>query len=113
MLFIPGYGEVAISMSSDPEAPDRLLGHTIRQAGSVTQAAGRLKVGDVVGIRGPFGTSWPMEALEGKDVVIACGGIGLPPLRGALYHILRNRAQLWQGDPAVRCAYAERLDVPE
>src|SRR5450759_5580375 len=43
MLYVPGYGEAAISMSSDPEAPDRLLGHTIRQAGNVTQAAGRLK----------------------------------------------------------------------
>jgi NAD(P)H-flavin reductase len=93
MLYVPGYGEAAISLSSDPEAPDRLLGHTIRQVGDVTQAAGRLKVGDVVGIRGPFGTSWPLEALAGMDIVIACGGIGLPPLRGALYSIVRNRAR--------------------
>ena len=77
-------------MSSDPEAPDRLLGHTIRHAGNVTQAAGRLKVGDVVGLRGPFGTSWPLDALKGMDMVIACGGIGLPPLRGALYSIIRD-----------------------
>ena len=91
MLYLPGYGEAANSMSSDPEAPDRLLGHTIRYAGSVTQAASRLKVGDVVGVRGPFGSSWPMAALEGMDIVIACGGIGLPPLRGALYSIMRDR----------------------
>lgn len=91
MLYVPGYGEAAISMSSDPEAPDRLLGHTIRQAGNVTQAAGQLKVGDVVGIRGPFGTSWPLDTLAGMDLVIACGGIGLPPLRGALYTIIRDR----------------------
>ena len=91
MLYLPGYGEVAISMSSDPNAPDRLLGHTIRLVGNVTKAIGRLKVGDQVGIRGPFGTSWPMTNLEGKDIVIACGGIGLPPLRPALYHIIQNR----------------------
>jgi NAD(P)H-flavin reductase len=91
MLYLPGYGEAAISMSSDPEDPERLVGHTIRHVGSVTKAAARLKVGDVLGIRGPFGSSWPMEALKGRDVVIACGGIGLPPLRPVIYSIVRNR----------------------
>lgn len=93
MLYIPGYGEAAISMSSDLESAGGLLVHTIRHIGNVTRAASRLKVGDVVGIRGPFGTSWPLHAIEGMDVVIACGGIGLPPLRGAIYHIIRNRAK--------------------
>lgn len=91
MLYIPGYGEAAISMSSDLETANGLLVHTIRHVGNVTRAASRLKVGDVVGIRGPFGTSWPLEAVEGMDVVIACGGIGLPPLRGAIYRIIRHR----------------------
>jgi len=90
MVYIPGFGEAAISISSDPI--DRsTLGHTIRFAGNVTHAVSRLKVGDSLGLRGPFGTSWPMNELEGKDVFIACGGIGLPPLRPALYHIIRNR----------------------
>jgi len=90
MVYIPGFGEAAISISSDPI--DRsTLGHTIRFAGNVTHAVSRLKVGDTLGLRGPFGTSWPMKELEGKDVFIACGGIGLPPLRPALYHIIRNR----------------------
>jgi NAD(P)H-flavin reductase len=96
MLYIPGYGEAAISMSSDPETDPGVVVHTIRHVGNVTKAAARLKVGDVVGLRGPFGTSWPLESLRGMDVVIACGGIGLPPLRGALYHILRNRDQYGQ-----------------
>ena len=91
MLYVPGYGEAAISMSSDLETANGLLVHTIRHIGNVTRAASRLKVGDVVGIRGPFGTSWPLEAIEGLDVVIACGGIGLPPLRGAIHRIIRNR----------------------
>jgi NAD(P)H-flavin reductase len=93
MLYVPGYGEAAISMSSDLETSGGLLVHTIRHIGNVTRAVSRLKKGDVVGIRGPFGTSWPMETIEGMDVVIACGGIGLPPLRGAIYTIIRDRAK--------------------
>jgi 2-polyprenylphenol hydroxylase and related flavodoxin oxidoreductases len=93
MLYVPGDGEAAISMSSDFETASGLLVHTIRHIGNVTRATSRLKIGDVVGIRGPFGTSWPLDAIEGMDVVIACGGIGLPPLRGAIYHIIRNRAK--------------------
>jgi NAD(P)H-flavin reductase len=91
MLYVPGYGEAAISMSSDVESSDGLVIHTIRNAGSVTKAAGRLRLGDVVGLRGPFGTAWPLKTIEGMDVVISCGGIGLPPLRGALYSIMRQR----------------------
>jgi NAD(P)H-flavin reductase len=93
MLYVPGYGEAAISMSSDVESADGLVIHTIRHAGNVTKAASRLKVRDVVGLRGPFGSSWPMESVQGMDVVIACGGIGLPPLRGVLYSIIRERAK--------------------
>lgn len=93
MLYVPGYGEAAISMSSDLETACGLLVHTIRHIGNVTKAVSRLKKGDVVGIRGPFGTSWPMETIKGMDVVIACGGIGLPPLRGAIYKIIRDRGK--------------------
>lgn len=91
MVYLPGYGEAAISMSSDPLADDRLVGHTIRFMGNVTQNIRRLKTGDILGLRGPFGTAWPLEQAEGQDIVIACGGIGLPPLRPAIYHIIRNR----------------------
>jgi NAD(P)H-flavin reductase len=91
MLYVPGYGEAAISMSSDVESSDGLVIHTIRNAGSVTKATSRLKVGDVVGLRGPFGSAWPLKSAQGMDVVIACGGVGLPPLRGAVYSIMRER----------------------
>ena len=91
MLYVPGYGEAAISMSSDVESSGGLVIHTIRHAGSVTRAISRLKTGDVVGLRGPFGSAWPLKEMQGMDVVIACGGIGLPPLRGALYAIIRER----------------------
>ncbi len=90
MIYVPGFGEAAISISSDPSKADT-IGHSVRFVGNVTHAVARLKVGDVVGLRGPFGTSWPIEDLTGKDVFIATGGIGLPPLRPVLYHILHNR----------------------
>src|SRR5512135_3753176 len=77
MVYVPGYGEAAISISSDP-ANTSTIGHSIRLVGSVTHAVGRLKAGDAVGLRGPFGTSWPIEDLIGHDVFIATGGIGLP-----------------------------------
>jgi NAD(P)H-flavin reductase len=92
MLYVPGYGEAAISISSDPQSREG-LGHTIRFVGNVTRAISRIKVGDPVGLRGPFGSSWPIRSLEGNDIIIAAGGIGLPPLRPAIYHIMRNRAK--------------------
>jgi NAD(P)H-flavin reductase len=92
MLYLPGFGEAAIStMSSDPDSSEHLVGHTIRMVGNVTKNIGRLKVGDRIGVRGPFGTAWPLKSLEGMDIVVACGGIGLPPLRPALHHFVRNR----------------------
>jgi NAD(P)H-flavin reductase len=91
MLYLPGFGEAAISISSDP-AEHGVLSHTVREAGNVTQALARYKEGDQIGIRGPFGTAWPMDLCRGRDVVLACGGIGLAPLRPAIYHILRHRA---------------------
>lgn len=90
MLYLPGVGESAISISSDPG--DSVLLHTIRIAGNVTRALARKKVGEQIALRGPYGSSWPMEACKGKDVVIACGGVGLAPLRPAIYHIIANRA---------------------
>ncbi len=90
MLYIPGYGEAAISISSDPEKPG-LVGHTIRFVGNVTYAVSRLRVGDQVGLRGPFGTSWPIEAYRGHDIVLAAGGIGLAPLRPVIYHLQNHR----------------------
>jgi len=90
MIYLPGFGEVAISISSNPSSP-KVVGHTIRYAGSVTRALGRLKVGDMLGVRGPYGSPWPLERALAKNLVIVTGGIGLAPLRPALYAILRHR----------------------
>ena len=92
MLYQFGVGEVPISISGDPGEPDRLI-HTIRSVGTVTAGMAALKKGDVVGVRGPFGSAWPVEKAEGSDVVIIAGGIGLAPLRPAIYWILANRGK--------------------
>jgi NAD(P)H-flavin reductase len=90
MLYAFGVGEVAISISGDAAKRNRLV-QTIRKVGTVTHALSGLKAGDLVGVRGPYGNQWPMEAAEGHDVVLIPGGIGLAPLRPALYHILSHR----------------------
>jgi len=90
MLHLPGFGEVAISISSDPAQPQELL-HTIREAGNVTGAITRLKKGDLIAVRGPFGSAWPVEKAEGNDLIFVSGGLGLPPLRPAIYHVARHR----------------------
>lgn len=90
MLYVPGVGEAAISISSDSENPSQLV-HTIRVVGSVTRGLHGLGEGGVLGLRGPFGRGWPLEALEGRDVVLVSGGIGLAPIRPVIYWLLRHR----------------------
>lgn len=90
MLYLPGLGEVAISISGDPDAPDRLL-HTVRAVGNVTRAITALPPGDALGVRGPFGSAWPTGLAEGSDVVFIAGGVGLAPLRPAILRVLARR----------------------
>ncbi len=90
MLYAFGAGEVPISISGDPNDCPILL-HTIRAVGAVTKALCALKRGDMIGLRGPFGSGWPVKQAVDQDVVILAGGIGLAPLRPALYHLLHDR----------------------
>ena len=90
MVYAFGVGEVPISIVSDPEEPERLE-HTIRLAGRVTTAMLRWRVGDVVGLRGPYGMGWPMAAARGRDVVIVTGGLGCAPVVGVVDYIFRRR----------------------
>lgn len=90
MLYTFGVGELPISISGDPARPRRLV-YTVRSVGPATQALVSLRPGDSLGVRGPFGTAWPVDAGKGKDVLIIAGGIGLAPLRPVIYHVLRNR----------------------
>jgi NAD(P)H-flavin reductase len=88
MLYVFGVGEVPISVSGDVEGP---LVHTVRAVGAVSRAICSSQPGAVLGVRGPFGNSWPVAAAAGSDVVVVAGGIGLAPLRPALYSLLRRR----------------------
>ena len=90
MVYVFGIGEAAISISSDP-AQSKTISHTIHRVGIVTTALAQLKRGDVIGIRGPYGTSWPLEPARGKDVCVVAGGIGLAPLRPVIAALLRER----------------------
>jgi NAD(P)H-flavin reductase len=87
MLYAFGVGEAPISVSRCGDT----LTHTIREAGAVTQALCASRAGDLVGVRGPFGNTWPVAQAQGKDVVLIAGGIGLPPLRPVIYHLLAHR----------------------
>ena len=86
MLYAFGVGEVPISVSAAP------LVQTIRAVGPVSRALCASRPGTVVGVRGPFGTSWPVEEAKGSDLLIVAGGVGLPPVRPALLHALAHRA---------------------
>lgn len=90
MLYAFGVGEVAISLSGAPESSDTIV-HTIRSVGAVTKALCSLEPDGIVGMRGPFGAPWPMEVARGSDLVLVAGGLGLAPLRPAVYHVLAHR----------------------
>lgn len=90
MLYLFGAGEVPISISGDPARPKTLV-HTIRAVGSVTKLMERLRKGDKIGLRGPFGTGWPLDEARGKDLLIVAGGLGLAPLRPAILYALAHR----------------------
>lgn len=92
MLYVFGMGEVPISISGDPSNTETLT-HTVRAVGGVTSSMSDLKEGDTIGVRGPFGVGWPVERAEGKDIVIAAGGIGLAPLRSVVLNTLANRSK--------------------
>jgi len=90
MLWVFGVGELPISISGDPGLHDRLV-YTVRSVGQATHSLVNRAVGNGVGVRGPFGTGWPVNAARGRDVIVVAGGIGLAPLRPVIYHVLQNR----------------------
>jgi len=89
-VFVPAIGEAPISICSAPN-PQRTFDLCVRKLGDVTSAIHRLKAGDVIGIRGPFGNGFDMQALRGHDLLIVGGGIGLVPLRGVIQYVAGHR----------------------
>ena len=92
MLYAFGVGEVAVSISG-AVADETAFIHTVRDVGAVSKALAGLQPGAMIGLRGPFGTPWPMQQADGADVVIVAGGLGLAPLRPVIYDILANRSR--------------------
>lgn len=109
MLYAFGVGEAAISISGDPARPGELL-HTIRAVGAVSGALARLQRGDALGVRGPFGAGWPVAAERGRHLLFVAGGLGLAPLRPAIYRALASR-RLYRGITLILGARSPR-DLP-
>ena|SRR5215208_277905 len=91
MMYAFGIGEVAISVSGDPSVTDGTITHTIRSVGAVSRALHDAQPGTVIGMRGPFGTTWGLAEAAGRDLVIVAGGVGLAPLRPVVLGALAER----------------------
>ncbi|HKL78700.1 MAG TPA: FAD/NAD(P)-binding protein [Gammaproteobacteria bacterium] len=92
MLFLFGLGEVAISISSDPDDPETLA-HTVRAVGRLTRRLVTLARGDRLGLRGPFGRGWPLDRARGRDVLVVSGGLGCAPVVSVIDYIQARREQ--------------------
>ncbi|WP_156751993.1 FAD/NAD(P)-binding protein [Mycobacterium sp. E2497] len=93
MLYAFGIGEAAISISGDPTVTDGSITHTIRAVGAVSRALHDAQPGALIGVRGPFGTTWGLEEAAGRDLVMVAGGVGLCPLRPAVLGALAGRSR--------------------
>ncbi len=92
MLWAFGVGEIPISVSGAPNGPDGALLHTVRSVGAVSAALCKMAPGDVIGVRGPYGTGWDVQGALHRDVVVVAGGVGFAPLRSAVLHLARRRS---------------------
>jgi len=92
MISIPGIGEAPFSISSTPSRPG-LLEFGIRKVGRITEQIFKLKENSVIGVRGPYGNGFPIERMQGHDLIIVMGGLGAIPLRSLLLYALDNRDQ--------------------
>jgi NAD(P)H-flavin reductase len=90
MLYFPGIGEAAISLSRCA-IPGQPLVHTIRSVGNVTRALAQATAGFSLGVRGPFGSHWPIDCAMNSDLILVAGGIGLAPLRPVIETVIRSR----------------------
>ncbi len=91
MLYAFGVGEIPVSVSGIGQ--NGLLVQTIREVGAVSRALCAAVPGQVIGVRGPFGTDWEVDGARGRDVLVVAGGIGLAPLRPVLLAALADRAR--------------------
>jgi NAD(P)H-flavin reductase len=88
-LGIPGLGEAPFTPSSSPSEPERVA-FTILKTGALTDRFHECEVGQTLGLRGPFGKGYPIDKLEGKEVLVVGGGVGLAPLRALILALMDN-----------------------
>ncbi len=122
-----GWGEAPISVASSPtRGPGFELG--VRKAGSLTGALHDLKAGCCIGIRGPFGTPFDLEAMSGRDLLLISGGCGLAPMRSLIQYcqdhpekfgrvtilygarspeqiMFRDEIAAWEASPVFACSH--------
>jgi sulfite reductase subunit B len=91
-LTIPGVGEAPISITSAPHERG-YIDLCVRRVGNVTEALHRMKAGDRVWIRGPYGVGFPFESIKGRDIVYVAGGIGMAPLRSSINYVLKHKSE--------------------
>ncbi|MEU8712481.1 FAD/NAD(P)-binding protein [Streptomyces sp. NPDC048663] len=89
MIYAFGVGEIPVSVSA-LHGPGGGLVYTVRAVGAVSAALYRLRPGDAVGLRGPFGVGWDLAATAGQDLLVIAGGIGLAPLRPVVHAVLER-----------------------
>ena len=109
MLYAFGVGEAAISISGDPTVTDGSITHTIRAVGAVSRALHDAQPGAIIGVRGPFGTTWGLTEAIGRDLVMVAGGVGLCPLRPAVLGALADRSRYGKVTLIVGARVAGRL----
>ena len=85
-LSVLGSGEAPISITSSPTQPN--LQFCIKRMGVVTTAIHYMKEGDTLGVRGPYGNTFPLDLFKGKNILFIAGGIGLAPLRSVINYML-------------------------
>ena len=90
MLSLPGHGEAPFTFASGPASNGRFQ-VTVKKLGSVTAALHNLKAKDVVGVRGPYGNSFPLDKMKNKGLLFIAGGIGMAPLRSLIQYVFKNR----------------------
>lgn len=90
IIYVYGGGEIPISISGMENGK---IMHTIKFVGAVTRMISRIKEGGIIGLRGPYGNTWPMKEAEGQDILIVSGGIGIAPLRPVIMEIEKNRSK--------------------
>jgi len=89
MVSLPGFGEAAISISSDM-SDKKIFQLTVREVGVLTSELHKKKKNDIIAVRGPYGRPFPVDKAKGKNVLIVVGGCGIPPIRPVILDATRN-----------------------